>query len=311
MSRPPFRSKLSRRDGFNLYTLENDHVSLEIVPELGGKMSSLRCVPSGREWLWAPTAERRLHASPTPNDFLRSSLIGADECIPTIAASTVGDRSYPDHGEAWSRPWTIDRQAWSNEGTIVTTVLLPTSEARFTRTVSLDGEIVRLSYQAHNLSSARPWQFIYSFHPLLAPQPGDVIVLPAEVSRVHVENWDGAIAMWPQIVPGARADHLDVSGITPATLKMTTADPLLEPTARVVNSVTGDQLRFDCDDPLITALGIYINRAGWGGHHHFAIEPTNARADALAVCLDRRLGGQVLDPGASVAWSFSLRVSQG
>lgn len=60
----------------------------------GGRWTSLR--GGDREWLWHRDEPRR--ASVRPGDPFADAG-GLEECIPTV-------RGTPDHGDAWSRPWT-------------------------------------------------------------------------------------------------------------------------------------------------------------------------------------------------------------
>ncbi|GAA1280341.1 hypothetical protein GCM10009609_50080 [Pseudonocardia aurantiaca] len=64
----------------------------------GGRWTSLRT--SGREWLWRhpddAVAAARALVRPG-NAFIDAG--GVEECFPTL-------RGEPDHGDAWSRPWT-------------------------------------------------------------------------------------------------------------------------------------------------------------------------------------------------------------
>jgi hypothetical protein len=54
-------------------------------------------------------------------------------------------------------------------------------------------------------------------------------------------------------------------------------------------------------------LGLWLTRGGWHGHHHFAIEPTNAGADALTTAIARQWCG--LLPGASsIKWQVRVRI---
>ncbi|MFE7033783.1 hypothetical protein ACFU9Y_26050 [Streptomyces sp. NPDC057621] len=72
-------------------------VPLEVATDTahGGRWTSLRTA-AGREWLWHREAPER--AGVAPGDaFVDAG--GLEECVPTI-------RGGPDHGEAWSRPWT-------------------------------------------------------------------------------------------------------------------------------------------------------------------------------------------------------------
>jgi len=301
----------SCEQGFALYTLGNDWLSLSVAPQLGGKITNLSNRRTGREWLWAPDSARRLFTSIPGSDFLQSTLLGADECIPTIEACTVNGRDYPPQGEAWSRPWTIDQQAWNAKASLTGSVLLPLSQASFTRAITVDRHCVQLAYSATNASSVEPWHFTYNFHPLLAPQPGDSIIAPRGMRRVRVENWGGRAASWPRPHEHIHADQLSFGSYSPATLKMFSSEPLSEKKAAIRNVHTKEGLEFDFSGTFFTSLGIYINRGGWGGHHHVALEPSNARADSLRVCMDRDWGYRMLAPGETITWNLVLRLEGG
>ncbi|PSM40196.1 hypothetical protein C6Y14_26055 [Streptomyces dioscori] len=70
---------------------------LDVVtdPAHGGRWTSLRTT-AGREWLWHRDAPERKGVAPG-DAFVDAG--GLEECVPTV-------RGDPDHGEAWSRPWT-------------------------------------------------------------------------------------------------------------------------------------------------------------------------------------------------------------
>ncbi|MET7486667.1 hypothetical protein [Streptomyces sp. NPDC005538] len=76
-------------------------VPLDIVTDLahGGRWTSLR--GAGREWLWRRTTPERDSVSPG-DAFVDAG--GLEECVPTV-------RGTPDHGDAWSRPWTREGAA--------------------------------------------------------------------------------------------------------------------------------------------------------------------------------------------------------
>ncbi|KMS92187.1 MULTISPECIES: hypothetical protein [Streptomyces] len=71
---------------------------LDVVtdPAHGGRWTSLRA--DGREWLWHRHAPERDESAPG-DAFVDAG--GLEECVPTV-------RGRPDHGDAWSRPWTRD-----------------------------------------------------------------------------------------------------------------------------------------------------------------------------------------------------------
>ncbi len=71
---------------------------LDAVTDLahGGRWTSLR--RGGREWLWRRESPER-HGVAPGDAFVDAG--GLEECVPTV-------RGTPDHGDAWSRPWTRD-----------------------------------------------------------------------------------------------------------------------------------------------------------------------------------------------------------
>ncbi|MFF4754638.1 hypothetical protein ACWD5R_25745 [Streptomyces sp. NPDC002514] len=73
-------------------------VPLDVVtdPAHGGRWTSLR--HRGREWLWRREHTGR-HGVAPGDAFVDAG--GLEECVPTV-------RGTPDHGDAWSRPWTRD-----------------------------------------------------------------------------------------------------------------------------------------------------------------------------------------------------------
>jgi len=172
MTHPSHNSKVSRREqGFEVFALRNDDLEISLVPELGAKIISLINRHTGREWMWSPGTERKLFRNEPGDDFATSTLIGWDECLPTVAPCWHQDRHLPDHGEVWSLPWTMDRDAW-RQGRLKTAVKLRVSPLDFERTIELRGNVVQLSYQLTN-RSAMAEKFLWAMHALAPVFPGD------------------------------------------------------------------------------------------------------------------------------------------
>ena len=152
-------------------------MELEVVPELGAKIISLKDLRSGREWLWHPPHGRKLFRNRPGDDFFRSPLVGIDECFPTIAPCVWEGRNLPDHGELWSLPWTVDDAAWS-AGILKTTAVPELSPFEFTRIIKLDQNVVRSGVPLDQLLV--PNRRVYVGDPSLCCglQPGDHLDLP-------------------------------------------------------------------------------------------------------------------------------------
>jgi galactose mutarotase-like enzyme len=279
-----------REQGFEIYALGNQDIEIAVVPELGAKIISLKNLRTGREWMWHPPGELELFHNRPGDNFSRSPLVGMDECLPTINPCVWRGRKLPDHGEVWSAEWTVDEEAWQ-KGALKTSVRLEISPFDFERTVELDENGVRLSYQLSNRNAA-PEYFLWAMHPLLSLEPGDRLVLPASTRALL----DGA--GW--------VDAVD-SAIPKGNCSKLIAGPLTEGFSGIHNAKTGE--RFDCEWNAgeNNALGLWLTRGGWHGHHHFAIEPTNAGADALTEAVGREWCGIVA--GSSCAtWQVRFRI---
>jgi galactose mutarotase-like enzyme len=278
--------------GFEVFRLGNDEVELAVVPELGAKIISLKNIRTSREWLWQPPDGLKLFRNQVGDDFSRSPLVGADECLPTIAPCSWQGRALPDHGEVWNAAWNVNNDAFEN-GILKTCVRLPISPFELERTIELDGNEIYLIYQLTNLGS-REESFLWAIHPLLQLQKGDQLELPkATRALLNGATWVDAI---DSMVPEKKCAKVF-------------AQPVAEGLAGIHNCITGERLEFIWDAAENNTLGLWLTRGGWHGHHHFAIEPTNANDDALTIAAGQKKCGKVA-ANDSVNWQLRLRVSQ-
>jgi hypothetical protein len=72
----------------------------------------------------------------------------------------------------------------------------------------------------------------------------------------------------------------------------------------MANRVFGAGARF-----LTAALGLWLTRGGWHGHHHFALESTNAGADSLIAAVGREWCG-ILAGSGTATWQIRLRIGR-
>jgi Aldose 1-epimerase len=282
---------LRRERGFDVYVLNNDETELAVVPELGAKIISLKNLRTEREWLWHPPGGVELFHNHANDDFSRSPLVGADECLPTIAPCCWQGRALPDHGEVWSAQWKVDHSALEH-GILTTRIRLKISPFELERTIELDGNEICLAYHLTNLS-AQEESFLWAIHPLLKIQSGDQLELPATTrSLLNGAAW---------------VDAID-SDIPEGNCAKVFARPLTEGLVGIRNRATGDLLEFIWDIAENDTLGLWLNRGGWHGHDHFAIEPTNASSDLLTIAAEQGCCGKV-PASNSVNWQLRLRIS--
>ena len=237
-----------QQQGFEVYVLNNEEVELAVVPELGAKIISLKNLRTGREWMWHSPGGLKLFQNHFGADFSSSPLVGADECLPTIAPCSWQGRDLPDHGEVWSAPWKVNPTAWIN-GILKTSVRLKISPFEFERTIELVENEIRLGYQLNNLSSQNE-AFVWAIHPLLRLQTGDQLELPASTrALLNGATWVDAVA---SAVP--EKAHAKVFAAT-----------VNEGLAAISNQDTGDRLEFTWNPAENNTLGLWLTRGGIAG----------------------------------------------
>lgn len=276
--------------GFTIHTIQDARVGLAVVPELGGKIVSLKDLQTQREWLWYPGQRLELFKNQPHDAFCDSPLAGMDECLPTILPCAWRGRNLPDHGEVWNKSWEVDMDAW-RLGVLSTSIRLEWSPFVFERSIALHHGEILLNYKLSNTNGAEE-PFLWAVHPLLRLTEGDRLELPGSTR---------------QLLNGASWVDDVVSAAAPQNCAKAFAHPVSEGWAVIKNAGTGDQLKFTWDPIQNNSLGLWITRGGWHGHHHFAIEPSNADDDCLATASGRNCCGVVAAHG-SVTWQLKLRV---
>jgi len=284
------RRQVKSVQGFKAYQLTNELVRVACVPELGAKLISLKDLRTGREWLWHPTAGLKLFRNESGHKFENSSLVGLDECLPTIAPCSWRQRNLPDHGEIWTAASKVDLGAWE-AGLIRTSVSLNISPFDFERTIDLRDNQVQLTYHLKNRAASEEL-YLWAMHPLLRLQSGDELELPASTRA---------------LLNGAACLDSLVSGQQDGKCQKMFASKVTEGWAAIRNARSGDRLRFDWDPAQNDTLGLWLSRGGWHGHHHFALEPSNGEPDDLTAAAQTKRCG-VLAPNAFTRWQVCIRV---
>jgi galactose mutarotase-like enzyme len=276
-------------EGFAVYVLRNQAIEAAVVPELGAKIISLKSLRTQREWLWHPGDKLDLFKNSPGDDFSASTLVGMDECLPTIAPCSWRGRQLPDHGEVWSRPWVVEQSAWQH-GILKTSIKLENSPLEFERTLQLREDHLQFDYKLFNLAAMEE-RFIWAIHPLLRLTDGDELELPESTRALfNGEAWVDSVA----------------SAIPQKKCCKAFGHPIQEGTAAIKNQIQGDRLQFIWDPAANNTLGLWLTRGGWHGHHHLAIEPTNADHDSLAIAAELQRCG-VVAAGGSTRWRLSVR----
>ncbi len=309
------------RNDWDRRILLNQHLRVEVLPALGGKLASISLAGSGGELLQAPLRPYAPRGATLPFDQADAS--GWDECLPSIGPCEVlyGDgqtAKVEDHGDFWRVGFTVDEATETTLRMHAEGTSLPLG---FERALRLDGRVLHLDYKLHNRSDAAvPWG--WSVHPLFAIQPFDRIHLPGSVREVTAHSsangrLGGGTLAWPHTSNALDGEPLDLS--LAGSVDDGAADKLVLPSPpegwcalerKTLRTLV--TLHFDPKDA--PWLGLWLCYGGWPGEpgakkgYAVALEPCNLPVDSLAGSLAQGAAGQ-LTPGERKHWSLRLEIS--
>jgi hypothetical protein len=166
-------------------SIENETLRAEFILP-GARMVSLLHKQLDHEFLFQQASQAYVRGH-YDEAMVREQSAGYDDMFPTIDACYMEEFPWqgirlPDHGEVWSLDWDVQKLAdalsFSVHG-----VRLP---YKLTRRVSLAAaNRLRLAYILENLAPFEI-QYLWSSHPMLRPQAGARILLPAECKAATV-----------------------------------------------------------------------------------------------------------------------------
>jgi hypothetical protein len=296
-------------------SLQNDFLQVRILPAFGGKITSLRSVLTGAEFLLPPLQD--YHRVSSTANFDQSDGGGFDECLPSVASceSIAGEAPVPDHGDLWRIGWNID----SLDGGVVLRADATSRPLRLTRRATLEESSLVLEYELLNLSDS-PTTWLWSAHPLLRVDAGDRIVLPSEVEEVTVEYSAADLFMRNSLIawPRAQSSHggvVDLSRV--GERDGTTAHKLF---ARMDKSGWGALYREKVGQGLVVRfdaralpfLGMWICAGAWPEigvekQYTVALEPTTSNVDSL-MSAERNGTVRCLGARESCRWKLDIQL---
>lgn len=285
--------------------VESDALSVGIVPGSGGRIASLRDRVREYEWMWAPPEmPGGALTRSIGDDFAGSPLVGADECIPTVGPCVVDGTEMPDHGEAWTKRFAASRAA---NGAHRAEVELRRVPMRFARTASVTDATLRLDYEVHRLDGTpRPW--LWSWHPLMVMPSEPVLSAVGVHPSCRLESGEGVTASddfvrTPLDHDAGPLRRLNLGGPGRSAKLFFDVEP--EGSMTLADSSRGVAITVAWRGEAIRGLGLWINRGGWNGFEHVAIEPcTRPLETAAEVPVDERMAQK------STAWSLEVSVHQ-
>lgn len=312
--------------------MQNRHLELCILPEVGGKILELVDRRSGRNWLWQnPHIEPA--RGPAAADFNCDQDSGGwDEILLSIKPGEINSYGpswrIPDHGDVIGRCWTVDElQAGPDSDAVCDMVVAGDAVPyEFRRTIRLvhDEPRIKVSYSLTN-NGASPIPAYWCAHTLLAAGPDTRIEVPGNMplrvddhatrKRCQPDN----VQRWPVLLfhDGSEKDlsqsfALNGSGGSFAS-KIFVQSPECG-SVDIMVADTGARLAMSFDPQLLPWLGLWINNRGWSGrgaepYVNLGIEPATSPYDSVGEAIQNN-SVDWLQPGETKRWSLHMELHQ-
>jgi len=322
---------LITRSGLRAVRLENERMSVSLLPEAGGKIAELIDRQSGRNWLWQNQhlpIRRPVYGS----DYGRELDSGGwDEILFSTSPCEVGlpdgtQHGIPDHGDLVGQMWTVEKTAALDSGSAVCHLATAgrAFDYQWSRAAILDAErpLLTLEYSLENTGNS-PWPWAWCAHPLIAVERGMRIELPtgqefrvADLKSSNLSQLSGEFA-WPRL-PSCDRSEIDLSASfesdsEPDRFAAKLFVKSASPGAVSVSTANGaERLSFRYDEREIPWLGLWINNRGWSGcgsqpHLNLGLEPSTSPCESLAEAIAEDLV-EHLESGKVRTWSLSIEV---
>jgi len=166
-------------EGFPVLRLESEALSVDVLPDLGGKILQITHHTLGRSFLWH-NPRQRLRRLPLGASYDDHFFGGWDELLPNDVVEKVGGETLADHGELWTTPLSAAVEGRA----VVLSGLLPITPLRFEKRIALTGEdSIELRYTLENIGRRR-LDILFKLHPALRISPGAEIRVPAARATV-------------------------------------------------------------------------------------------------------------------------------
>lgn len=168
--------------GLTELVLANDQLRVVVIPELGGRVWEITHLASGRQLLWH---HPELVATPVGlgADYDDNFIGGWDELFPNDVPEELGGIPFPDHGEAWSVPWSCTELPGGNA--VRLELVAPLSGSRLVRTLRLapGSSALELEVEVTNGTGAE-LPMLHKQHLAADLLPGSRLDLPASIVEI-------------------------------------------------------------------------------------------------------------------------------
>jgi galactose mutarotase-like enzyme len=290
--------------------LENEKISIVLLPELGSKTASLYSKATNFEL----AAQYRSDYYSIPYigaDFSEYDASGMDDTFPNINESDFryASRSwhYPDHGEIWSSAFQYDIE--NNKVHLI--FKSTTFSYQYEKWVHLEDDEVVYTYRIIN-NDTHPFPCIWTFHGLFTYTEDMGIFYPKDrtkVLNVFESSLLGDVGKVLELDNG-EYNFFGVPGRTSNSLVKYYLEGKCEngscgfyyPEKNLKVSI-----KYDCEK--LPYLGVWITAGGYRGDYNCALEPSNGFYDEVGLA-DKNDSLFLLQPKAPLEFTLRIKTEQ-
>ena len=285
--------------------LASSLLSVDVLPEVGGKIGQITEMLSGTKFLVSPQKEYR--TVPHDGDWLRHDTSGMDDCFPNVAAGLYPDEPWstlhlPDLGEWTHGSWDVlnagKRQVVMTQAGRV----LPYSAIKTVQFI--DEGTLEFSYRVRNRGQS-PMRFLWSAHPLISVEDVYKLELPGEKLALRSFPDDGFQHTWPileemdlsrQWIMRGKSRKVFVTGLADGWCSLW---------------LPRHKLHFTFDLEVLPAVGLWFNHyafPAWNDRQFrcIAVEPCTSPSDLLDELDISRYPR--IPPQDTAVWSMRLSI---
>jgi hypothetical protein len=297
-------------------SLENDNLRINVIPECGGKISSLLHKSSNVDLMWRnPRVDYRRPVLGVPVHYYDCG--GWDEVLPTDLACSWRGEDYPYYGEVWALPWIFEiEKDRKDEVCAHLTVNCALSQLRVDKWITLrecDAGL-EVKHRITNISSFDQEHFFWMSHVTLPCIESSRIDVPANELIVEEITRPSRLLSGSYSWPFAKdkSGEVDVRNIgsRDGTCEWFFANQLEDGWFAFSNVRNRIGVAFVFSKEVFPTVGFFINRGADRGHYSVAVEPCTGYpirlTDAIKNGTARELG-----PGDSLNSVMRVYVYEG
>jgi hypothetical protein len=303
-----------RYHGLECLRLENEHVALELLPELGGKIYRLVDKARDHDVLWhSPRVAP--HIAALHSNFDDHWPGGWDEAFPGGAPSTnrYGDEM-PYMGELWTQraEWRLE-QCSPQQVELVLLITTPITPARWERrlTLTTGSPVIGLRYRLENVGY-RPFDFSWGIHPVQSISPSHRFDVPAR--RAEVDEHGGGVLgskgdayAWPQF---GELDMRRALGPAADDFALHYLTELEDGWVACTDTAARRGFGLVFDRAVFPVVWLWLVYGGWRGYYHAIMEPWTGYPSPLAEAVAAGRARE-LAPGAALETQLSAVIYGG